>query len=77
MNGAHARLVVDVGGEEDLHLAGDLLDRLVGGLALVAERGADPLGDVVQAVAAPLERDQQRLRARRASRRARRGPRPA
>ena len=57
----HARLVGDVGGEEDLHLARDLLDRLVGGLALVAERGADPLGDEVEPVAAPLERDQQRL----------------
>src|SRR4051794_4170587 len=31
----HARLPRDVGGEEDLHLAGDALDRRVGGLALV------------------------------------------
>ena len=59
--GMHARLVVHVGREEDLHLAGDRLDRLVGGLALVAERGPDPLRDEVQAVAAPLERHQQRL----------------
>ena len=57
----HARLVGDVGGEEDLHLAGDLLDRLVGRVARVTERGPDPLGDVVEPVAPPLERRQQRL----------------
>ena len=38
-----------------------LLDRGVGGVALVAERGADLLGDLVEPVAAPLERDQRRL----------------
>src|ERR687886_629869 len=58
---AHAGLVGDVGGQEDLHLAGDLLDRLVRGVTRVAERRADALRDVVQAVAAPLERGQQRL----------------
>ena len=69
----HARLVDHVGGEEDLHLAGDLLDRLVGRVALVAERGADPLRRC-----SPARRGATRARsaataARRASRRGRRG----
>ena len=38
-----------------------LLDRGVGRLALVAERGRISCGDLVEPVAAPLERDQQRL----------------
>ena len=61
MSGCDAGAVDDVGGQEHLHLAGDLRGRLVGGVALVAERGADPLGDAVEAVAAELERHEQRL----------------
>ena len=41
MSGDDARCVDHVGGEEGLHLAGDLADRRVGGSPVVAERGAD------------------------------------
>ena len=46
---------------ERLHLAGDPVDRPVGCLTLVAECRLDVLGDLRQAVAPQLERDQQRL----------------
>ena len=56
-----AGLPRDVGGAEDRHLAGDRVDRGVRRLTFVAEGCADLLGDLVEPVAAPFERDQRRL----------------
>src|SRR5215216_3908624 len=56
----HARGVDDVGAQEHLHRARDLLDRLVGRLGVRAQRRAHAVGDRLEPVAAHLHRHQER-----------------